>query len=62
MGCEVIFVIELDCPDNTEPIGQDACFVSIAKMPVKLLLLDLIIGGGMGRHGTISSFIGVIGI
>ncbi len=61
MRSKVILVIEFDGTDNTEPVSQDTGFVSIAEMPVKVLLFDLSISSSVCRHRTISSLIRIIG-
>ena len=62
MGIQKIFVIKADIPDNAKSVCHDAEFKSIAEMPIDIHLLDGWVGGSMGRHGAIGSFIRVKGI
>ena len=62
MGFEKIFVVKGNMPDDAQPVCNDAEFKSIAEMPIDIHLLDSGVGGGMGRHGAVGSFIGIKGI
>ena len=52
----------LDIPDNAGPVCYDAEFKGIAEMSVDVHLPDGRIGGSVGRHGTVGSFIRVEGV
>ena len=56
------FIIEIDCPWDTQTIGDNACFVGIAEVPVHVLLLDLGLSFCMGRHTIVSGFVGIKGM
>ena len=62
MGIQKVFVIKADTSDNAKPVCHDAEFKGIAEMSVDVHLLDGWIGGSVGRHGAIGSFIRVEGI
>ena len=55
-----ILVVEVNMPDDTQTICDNAEFVGITKMPVNVELFNVWICGGMGRHGAVSSFVRVI--
>lgn len=59
MRFQKIFVIKRDMADDAEAIGNNAEFKDIAEMAVDEELLDLRIGGSMGRHGSVSGFVGI---
>ena len=50
-------IIKTDMADNPQTIGDDAKVIGIAEMAVNIELFNVGVGGGMGRHGDISSFI-----
>ena len=60
MRIQKILVVKVKVADNAKPICDDTDFIGIAKMSVDIKLLDLVIGGSMGWHGTISSFVRII--
>ena len=62
MGREETAVVKADIPDNAEAVRNHAEFIGITEVAVYVHLLYGGIGGGMGRHGAISSFIGVVRI
>ena len=62
MAFEEIPVIELDMPHNAESIGDNAELIGITEMAVNVELLNFRIGGRVGWHGTVSSFIRVIAV
>lgn len=57
MCIKKIFIIKADIPDDAKPGCDDAEFNGITEMPVDVYLLDGRIGGGMGRHRAIGSFV-----
>lgn len=59
VGIQKVFVIKADILDNTKPVCQDAEFKGITEMTVDVYLLDGWIGGGVGRHRAVGSFIRV---
>lgn len=60
MGMKKIFVIESDVANNAKPIGYNAEFIGVAEMSVDVHLLDGLMGSGMCRHRTVSSFIRIV--
>lgn len=60
MPVEKILVVEVNMPDDVKTICDNAEFVSITKIPVNVKLFCVGIRDGMGRHGTVSSFVRVI--
>ena len=59
MRGKVIVIIKIDSADNAQTIRQDTGFVSITEMSVEVLLFDLLIGGSMSWHRTISRLVGI---
>ena len=47
--------------DDAQSVGDNAELEDIAKMPIDIELLNLRISRNMRRHGTIGSFIRIIG-
>ena len=47
--------------DDAQSVGDNAELEDIAKMPIDIELLNLRISRSMRRHGTIGSFIRIIG-
>ena len=60
MGRHKVFVVERDMTDNAQPIGDNAKFEDIAKMPIDIQLLNFRISRSMGRHGAVGNLIGII--
>lgn len=56
------FVVEIDVPDDTEAVCNNPDFIGVAEMPVDIERLDFGIDRRMGRHGSIGSFVWIIGI
>lgn len=61
MGSRKVLVVKGNMPDDAETVCDDAKLEDIAEMAVDIKLFDLRIGGCMGRHETIGSFVRVIG-
>ena len=54
-----ILIVKREVPYDTKTVGNNAKFEDIAEVPIDVQLPDLRVSGGMGRHGAVSSFIGI---
>lgn len=61
MCFEEIFIIKSKMTNDAKSIGNNAEFIGITKMSIDVELFNFSICTGMGRHGTISSFVWVVG-
>ena len=57
----VSFLRKKICGDDAQSVGDNTELEDIAKMPIDIELLNLRISRSMRRHGTIGSFIRIIG-
>ena len=62
MMIKEILIIEADMPYNAQAVRDNAEFISIAEMAVNVEPFNFRAGGGMGRHGAVSSFIRVVAV
>lgn len=62
MQIKEILIIEADMSYNAQAVRDDAEFIGIAEMAIDVELFNVRVGGRVGRHGAVSSFIRVIDV